>query len=129
MYAILSKTSPDNYSSMSVLKDFRFVRSLYRKIPSNYVYYFGFQSQRVDANPEYSLLSENVFLTVQQEGKVVGSVTATISYPDKGSGDTSSPGVTDYPVYASSGILKNVVIVRIRFNPDLSRNVYFIAKI
>lgn len=128
VYAIESKTSPSNYSSMSLQKSFRLVQSVYGPIPPDDVYYFGFQTQRVDANPEYSLLSETVFLTIQQQDKVIGSVTAVISYPDKGSGDTSSPGTTDYPVFASSGILKSITTIRIRFNADLSRNVYFMAK-
>lgn len=128
VYAIESQTSPNNYSSIGLVLSFRLVKSIYRRIPPNYVYYFGFQTQRINANEEYSLLNEQVFFTIQQTGKVVGSVTAVISYPDKGTGDTSSEGVTDYPVYASSGILKNVVTIRIRFNADLSRNVYLIAR-
>jgi len=86
-----------------------------------------FQTQRINHDKNYSLLNEQIFLTIQQDGKVVGSVTAIITYPDQGTGNTSSPGRTDYPVCTSSGNLTMIKTIRINFNPDLTRNVYLIS--
>ena len=102
-------------------------------LPASYVFYFGFQTQRVNTfsgtTPYTSILDEEVFLTianadpVTQNQTVIGSLNAKITYPDKGQADISSEGQTVYPVYLATGILSDVAQVRIVFNADLSRNV------
>jgi len=40
VYNIEKKTSPMNYSSLSSVLDFTLVKSIYKIIPSNWIYYF-----------------------------------------------------------------------------------------
>jgi len=65
IYAIQSQSSPDNYSSQVIQQTFTLVQSAYGEIPADWVYYFGFTTQRINDNKEYSLLNEQIFFTIQ----------------------------------------------------------------
>lgn len=122
VYAIKEETSTENFSSLIQIWNFRFLdESLKDKI-----IYFGFQTQRLNSYPGITILLEIIFCTVTNENnEIIGNLLGQITYPDKGSGDVSSPGTSIYNVYSSQGIFQKIKCIKIQFFPDLSRKVYF----
>jgi hypothetical protein len=59
--------------------------------------------------------------------KVIGTIDGITTYPDSGTGNISSVGIVDFPINTSTGILKNVLKVKIEFFPDLTRKVFFLG--
>jgi len=114
-----------NYSSVTQQFDFKLNNQ-----PPSYTYYFGFQTQRITSfpsDPTTTVLVEMIYLTIVSNNVIIGSLSAQIAYPDKGQGDISSTGQTEYPTFTRSGILSDVLFVKITFLPDLSRIVELIG--
>jgi hypothetical protein len=126
VYEIAQKTSDINFSAMVQVWNFTLLNQ-----PTDYVYYFGFFTQRIDSyeipppQPTNSILNEQVFLTITQNKTVIGSLNSTTVYPDNGTETISSRGFADYTAFTASGVLSKVKRVRITFMEDLNRKVEF----
>ena len=123
VYSISSETSDINYSGITQVWNFTLLDA-----PPDYVYYWGFLTQRINSYETAttnSVLVEQVFLTITQNGTVIGSLNAQTTYPDNGTGNVSSRGFADYPVFNVSGVLCKIKTVHIDFFQDKSRTVLF----
>jgi hypothetical protein len=130
-YQIKAETSTENFSEINQIWDFKMISSSTGKpIPDDYVYFFVGNTQRVNSYQGFSVIEESISLTIQQNGKPIGTMLAQSTYPDKGSGSVSSAGTSFYPVITTSGILDGVNVMSIQFFDDAikSRIVKFIKK-